>query len=197
MNNDNILTQGEIQIDGLSAKQAKEKRLFGYASQNPALLPWRTVWENIKLPLEILKIDDCSSIQTTIDQIGLKGFEKSYPHELSGGMKQRVSLARAIIHNPRILLMDEPFGSLDEITRDHVNEFFRKLHLERKQTAVFVTHSLREALFLSERIIILTSRPATIKYIFEVNLPKERNKELFFSKEFLEQIKELHIEFCK
>ena len=175
---------GTILVDGLKPLEAKEKRMFGYSSQNPVLLPWRNVQENIQLPLEIFGIKDFSTVKDIISSLGLSGFEKAYPHELSGGMKQRVSLARAIIHNPKILLMDEPFGSLDEITRDSINVFYRDLHNQRKQTAIFITHSLREALFLSDKILILTTRPSKIKCFFTVDLPKERNKELFYDSNY-------------
>lgn len=186
-----------MSINGLNPLEAKSKRLFGYSSQNPVLLPWRNVRENIQLPLEILGAKDFSGVTNIINSLGLSGFEKAMPYELSGGMKQRVNLARAIIHSPSLLLMDEPFGSLDEITRDSINVFYRDLHNKCKQTAIFVTHSLREALFLSDRIIILTTRPSKIKYIFPVDLPKERNEETFYSNDYLKQIKELQNEFFK
>jgi NitT/TauT family transport system ATP-binding protein len=197
VNGKDAAIKGCILINGLKPIEAKEKRMFGYSSQNPVLLPWRNVQENIQLPLEIFGVKDYSIVQKIISSLGLSGFEKAYPYELSGGMKQRASLARAIIHNPKILLMDEPFGNLDEITRDLINVFYRNLHNERKQTALFVTHSLREALFLSDKILILTARPSKIKCFFTVNLPQVRNKETFYSNDYLQQIKELQNEFFR
>jgi NitT/TauT family transport system ATP-binding protein len=197
INGKNATITGDVLVNGLAPTEAKQKRLFGYSSQNPVLLPWRNVQENIRLPLEVFGIDDFAKVKDIINSLGLAGFEKSLPNELSGGMKQRSSLARAIIHNPSILLMDEPFGSLDEITRDSINVFYRDLHNRRKQTAIFVTHSLREALFLSDKIIILTTRPSKIKYIFTVDLPRERTSDIFYEVEYLQQIKELQNEFLK
>ena len=196
-NDVNANITGEISINGFKATEAKEKRMFGYSSQNPVLLPWRNVQENIRLPLEILGINDFSNVKDIINTLGLSGFEKAMPNELSGGMKQRANLARAIIHNPLILLMDEPFGSLDEITRESINVFYKNLHNRRKQTAIFVTHSLREALFLSDKILILTTRPSKIKHVFTVDLPKERNKETFYQGDYLNQIKDLQNEFIR
>lgn len=195
--NGNIKITGNISIKGLTPLEAKSKRLFGYSSQSPILLPWRNVEKNIRLPLEIFGIQDFSAVKNIINSLGLSGFETAMPNELSGGMKQRASLARAIIHNPPILLMDESFGSLDEITRDSINVFYRDLHNRRGQTAIFVTHSLREALFLSDKIFILTNRPSCIKHIFNVDLPKERSKDLFYEVDYLNQIKELQYEFFK
>ena len=197
VNGKNATITGDVLVNSLVPLEAKSKRLFGYSSQNPVLLPWRTVQENIRLPLEVFGIDDFSKVKNIIDSLGLSGFEKSMPNELSGGMKQRANLARAIIHNPPILLMDEPFGSLDEITRDSINVFYRDLHNRRKQTAIFVTHSLREALFLSDKILILTTRPSKIKHIFTVDLPRERTNDLFYETEYLQQIKALQNEFFK
>lgn len=194
---ENIKITGNILINGLTPLVAKSKRLFGYSSQSPILLPWRNVEKNIRLPLEIFGMQDFSVVKDIINSLGLSGFETAMPNELSGGMKQRASLARAIIHNPPILLMDESFGSLDEITRDSINVFYRNLHNSRGQTAIFVTHSLREALFLSDKILILTTRPSCIKHIFKVDLPEDRSKDLFYEVDYLKQIKELQYEFFK
>lgn len=192
-----VSIEGEILVNGLNPLIAKSKRLFGYSSQNPILLPWRNIQQNIQLPLEIFGINKYSYVTEIITSLGLSGFEKSMPYELSGGMKQRANLARAIIHNPSILLMDEPFGSLDEITRDSINVFYRNLHNQHMQTTIFITHSLREALFLSDKIYILTKRPSSIKCLFTVNLPRERDKDIFYCNEYLEQIKLLQHEFFK
>ena len=188
--------QGKITISSLSPKEAKVKKMFGYVSQNPTLLPWRNVWQNISLPLELLGISERDIVENIINFIGLKEFSKAFPHELSGGMKQRVSLARTLVHNPAILLMDEPFGSLDEITRESINSSLLELQRERNQTMIFVTHSLREALFMSDRIIILTPRPSKIKTIFSVELPKLRDKYTYFEKNYVDQHRVLQDVFC-
>ena len=170
---------GSVTVDGMTAKQAKEARLFGFAFQNPVLLPWRTVRQNVELPLEIADYsgaDKTSRVSDLLELMDIRGFADSYPHELSGGMQQRVNIARALVHQPKFLLMDEPFGALDEITREKLNVALYGLHRLKKTTIVFVTHSLREAVFLSNRILVLTRRPAKIKCILESPLPLQRDE---------------------
>lgn len=170
----------------------KVKEKFGFVFQDPTLLPWRTSLKNIELPLEIFGRKNSSrSPQELLKVVGLSGFENYYPNELSGGMQQRVAIARALIFRPSILLMDEPFGALDEITRNKMNlELLRILREEKKtvSTIIFVTHSIPEAVFLSDRVIVLSQRPAKVEKIIEINLSKPRKTEMKHSKNYLELV---------
>jgi NitT/TauT family transport system ATP-binding protein len=166
---------GETWIDGrrISAPFTD----VGIVFQNPELLEWRTALENILLQIEIRRLpvlDFTDRARELLAQVGLGGFENKFPFELSGGMKQRVALCRALIHDPEILLMDEPFGALDALTRDQMNLDLQRLWLEKRKTALFVTHSIDEAVFLSDRIIVMTPRPGTIAEIIKVDLPRPR-----------------------
>jgi NitT/TauT family transport system ATP-binding protein len=149
----------------------------GVVFQTPELLEWRTALENILLQIEIRRLPVRNFIDRAKEllvQVGLAGFENKFPFELSGGMKQRVALCRALIHDPEILLMDEPFGALDALTRDQMNLDLQRIWLEKRKTAVFVTHSIDEAVFLSDRIIVMTPRPGTIAEIINIDLPRPR-----------------------
>jgi len=170
-----IADAGEVSIDGhrISAPYTN----VGIVFQNPELLEWRTALENILLQIEIRRLPAVhftGRARALLTQVGLCGFENKFPFELSGGMKQRVALCRALIHDPEILLMDEPFGALDALTRDQMNLDLQRLWLERQKTAVFVTHSIDEAVFLSDRIVVMTPRPGTISEIIKVDLPRPR-----------------------
>jgi len=172
-------SEGEILLDGKATGSSQTNHRFGFVFQEPALLPWRTVLGNVQLPGEIIReakiVDRAGEL---ISLVNLKGFEKVFPKVLSGGMKTRVSLARALIFNPEILLMDEPFGSLDEITRDAMNFELLRIWREIKTTVIFVTHSISEAVLLSDKVIVLASRPAEIKKIVTVGLPRPRLREM-------------------
>jgi NitT/TauT family transport system ATP-binding protein len=149
----------------------------GIVFQTPELLEWRTALENILLQIEVRRLprrDFAGRAKDLLAQVGLAGFDNKFPTELSGGMKQRVALCRALIHDPEILLMDEPFGALDALTRDQMNLDLQHLWLEKRKTAVLVTHSIEEAVFLSNRIIVMTPRPGTIADIINVDLPRPR-----------------------
>lgn len=186
---ENVELSGSVEIDGMTTKQAKEARLFGFAFQNPVLLPWRTVKENVELPLEIAGysgVDKTSRVSDLLELMDIQHFAQSYPHELSGGMQQRVNIARALVHQPKFLLMDEPFGALDEITREKLNVALYELHRVKKTTIVFVTHSLREAVFLSNRILVLSKRPAKIKALLESPLPANRNEAMQSGQSYLD-----------
>lgn len=171
-------TKGEI---------IKNNQNLGIVFQNPVLLPWRTVEENIRLPLEFKK--DKNSVNSIINLVGLTNFEKSLPNELSGGMAQRVALARALVVNPELLLMDEAFGALDEITRSKLNLELLRIWRELGTTIVLITHSISEAVFLSDKVIVLSQRPAKIKDILDIKLDRPRNSEIKETIEFQEYVK--------
>src|ERR1039457_5956993 len=149
-------TEGQITVNGVSAQEARLARAYGYVFQAPALFAWRNVLRNVTLPLEIMGMGRDDSLRRAakyLEMVGLNGFERKFPWQLSGGMQQRVSIARALSFEPRILMMDEPFGALDEITRDRLNEQLQQLWQRERRTVVFVTHSIAEAVYLSTRIV--------------------------------------------
>jgi len=181
-------TEGTITVNGVTPEQARLQRAYGYVFQAPALYPWRTVIRNITLPLEIMRLDrrerDARAVKY-LDMVGLNGFERKFPWQLSGGMQQRVSIARALSFEPQLLLMDEPFGALDEITRDHLNEQLIGLWEQTRKTVIFVTHSISEAVFLSTRIVVMSPRPGRILEVIDCNLPGKRKLDIRETPEFL------------
>lgn len=180
---------GRISVNGVSPEEARLKRAYGYVFQAPALYPWRTVERNVMLPLEIMGMTAAERRERAaryLDLVNLKGFEKKFPWQLSGGMQQRVSIARALSFEPELLLMDEPFGALDEITRDHLNEQLLRLWERTGKTVVFVTHSIPEAVFLSSKIVVMSPRPGRIIDVIDCNLPPDRTLDLRESSEFAE-----------
>ncbi len=181
-----VPTSGTLTVNGMSAEQARLARAYGYVFQAPALLPWRKVDDNVRLPLEIMGLDDVAGrVSRNLELVNLAGFEKKFPWQLSGGMQQRVSIARALAFDPHLLLMDEPFGALDEIVRDKLNQQLLELWARTKKTIVFVTHSIPEAVFLSTRIIVMSPRPGRIIDVIDVDLPKQRKLEIRETPEFL------------
>jgi len=181
-------TAGAITVNGVSPHQARVDRSYGYFFQAPVLYPWRTVERNLTLPLKIMGIGREERHRRAahyLDLFNLTGFEKKHPWQLSGGMQQRVSIARALSFEPELLLMDEPFGALDEITRDHLNEQLLKLWERTGKTVVFVTHSIPEAVFLSTRIVVMSPRPGRIIDVIDSDLPADRTLDVRETPEFL------------
>ena len=183
------ITSGSVLVNGVSPHDARLARAYGYVFQAPALFPWRTVLGNVKLPLQIQgrPAAECEAIaREQLARVGLTGFETKFPWQLSGGMQQRASIARALSFEPRILMMDEPFGALDEITRDRLNEQLQQLWQRERRTVVFVTHSIAEAVYLSTRIVVMSPRPGRIVRTITSTLPDERHLGLRDSVEFME-----------
>jgi len=181
-------TQGTITVNGMSAEEARKSRAYGYVFQAAGLYPWRTIARNIALPLEIMgysKAEQRARIARTLDLVNLSGFENKYPWQLSGGMQQRASIARALAFDADLLLMDEPFGALDEIVRDHLNGQLLELWARTNKTICFVTHSIPEAVYLSTRIVVMSPRPGRVTDIIESTLPRERPLDIRETPEFL------------
>ena len=182
------ISAGQVSVNGLSPHDARLARAYGYVFQAPALFPWRTVLGNVMLPLQIQGRSSAESKAVAMEQlsrVGLAGFERKYPWQLSGGMQQRVSIARALGFEPRILMMDEPFGALDEITRDRLNEQLQGLWQREKRTVVFVTHSIAEAVYLATRIVVMSPRPGRILKEIRSSLPDQRHLGLRDTPEFI------------
>ena len=182
-------TAGTITVNGVSPEAARMARAYGYVFQAAGLYPWRTIGGNISLPLEIMgydKADQAERVKRVLELVDLAGFEKKFPWQLSGGMQQRASIARALAFDADILLMDEPFGALDEIVRDHLNEQLLKLWAKTNKTIAFVTHSIPEAVYLSTKIVVMSPRPGRITDVIDSPLPRERPLDIRDTPEFLE-----------
>jgi len=182
-------TGGSLTVNGLTPDEARRKRAYGYVFQAAGLYPWRTIAGNIKLPLEIMgfaKDEQEARVARVLDLVELSGFANKFPWQLSGGMQQRASIARALAFDAEILLMDEPFGALDEIVRDRLNEELLKLWARTGKTIGFVTHSIPEAVYLSTRIVVMSPRPGRITDVIDSPLPRERPLDIRDSKDFIE-----------
>lgn len=180
-------TKGSVEIEGHSVDGPQTK--VGVVFQNPTLLEWRTALKNVMLQMEMRELKDEKYEKYSLElleSVGLRGFENKYPFELSGGMRQRVSICRALVHDPPFLLMDEPFGALDALTREQMRIDVERLLLKKRKTVLFITHSIQEAVILADRIIVMTPRPGKVDKIINIDLPRPRNLKVQASAKFLE-----------
>jgi NitT/TauT family transport system ATP-binding protein len=181
-------TGGTISVNGMSPAEARRARAYGYVFQAPGLFPWRTIEKNVRLPLEIMdypRAEQQARVARVLELVGLSDFARRFPWQLSGGMQQRASIARALSFDPALLLMDEPFGALDEIVRDHLNEQLLQLWAKTGKTVIFVTHSIPEAVFLSTRIVVMSPRPGRVHDVIDCDLPRARTLDIRETPEFL------------
>ena len=183
-------SSGAMSVLGQTPEEARRARALGFVFQDAALLPWRTALENVELPLEVGGGSKdlpagAPTPRELLKLVGLDGWENSYPHELSGGMRQRVSIARALVTGPRMLLMDEPFGALDEITRDRLNEELRRIWRETQTTILFVTHSVYESVFLGESVLVLAAHPGRVREQVPIDLPPDRDLSVRDTEQFV------------
>ncbi len=180
-------TSGDVSIGGKKIDGPYED--YGFIFQSPGLMPWRTVIDNVLFPMDVLKKNDAKAKSRAMDLlhlVGLNGFEKARPHQLSGGMQQRVSLCRALIHKPKLLLMDEPFGALDELTRMEMNDLLLSIRKETQAAVLFVTHSISEAIYLADKVLVFSKRPARIALSMAIDLGTTRSHSTRFSTEFMQ-----------
>jgi NitT/TauT family transport system ATP-binding protein len=186
---------GSVMVGGDRPEAARRKRKLGFVFQDPALLQWRSVFNNVTLLLEVIGVQNADTrrkrAQELLDLVGLNGFEHHYPHQLSGGMRQRVAIARALTIDPTVLLMDEPLGALDAITRDRMGLELVRIWTNRPKTVVFVTHSISEAVLLSDRVIVMSPRPGRIVEEVDIALPRPRTLEMRDWPDFAEHVKHL------
>jgi NitT/TauT family transport system ATP-binding protein len=186
------LTSGKVVLKGTEVTAPRPE--IGMIFQEANLLPWRNLEQNILFPFEIKKMDPAPArprIARLLEEVGLAGFEKKFPRELSGGMQQRASIVRCLSYDPDVILMDEPFGALDAFTRDEMNLLIQRLWMETGKTIIFVTHNVSEAIFLADRVVVLTPRPGRLAHIFPVDLPRPRTIEMTFDPEFISSVIEI------
>jgi NitT/TauT family transport system ATP-binding protein len=183
------LTSGQIILNGTSVTGPRPE--IGMIFQDANLLPWRNLRQNINFPFEIKHWKTKpyeARIEALIEEVGLKGFEDKFPRELSGGMQQRASIVRCLSFDPEVILMDEPFGALDAFTRDEMNLLIQKIWMETGKTIVFVTHNVTEAIFLADRVVVLTPRPGRLAHIYDVDLPRPREIDVTYTPDFIERV---------
>lgn len=191
-------SQGTVSVCGETPREIRLKKKFGIVFQNPVLYDWRTIRRNICMPMELMgmkKADRTSRVTEMLDLVGLQEFGKRYPYELSGGMQQRVGIARALAINPEILLMDEPFSALDEFTREKLHEDLLNIWSKTNKTVVFVTHNISEAVFLSDRVVVLSPHPGRVSAVIDIDLPRPRNMESKQTAEFYDYITKIRNSF--
>lgn len=184
-------TSGDVFVGGLTPRQARLSKQFGIVFQSPVLMDWRTIRRNICLPLELLKVpkaERTKKVTEMLEIVGLQDFGYHYPRELSGGMQQRVGIARALALDPPILLMDEPFSALDEFTKESLHEDLLRIWRQTHKTIIFVTHSLQEAVFLSDRVIVFSPHPGRVTSVVDVDIPRPRSLEVKNSQHFTELV---------
>jgi NitT/TauT family transport system ATP-binding protein len=186
--------QGTLRVEGKTTEDARRANSFAFVFQDPVLAPWRTVMQNVSLPLEVVPPERRSGTRSPrelIDLVGLTGFEDVLPSALSGGMRQRVAIARALTLEPSILLMDEPFGSLDELTRDRMHDELLGIWSTTTASVLLVTHSIAEAVYLADRVVVMTPRPGRISAVLDIDFPRPRSAALKTTVEFLEKTNEI------
>lgn len=191
-------TDGSIRIDGKTPKEIRMEQKFGFVFQQPVLFEWRTVRKNVELPLEIMyysKAERIARAEEMLEMVGLKDFMNHFPKQLSGGMQQRVNIARAFALRPEILLMDEPFSALDEFTKEKLHEDLLRIWRQTNKTVIFVTHNIQEAVFLSDRICVLSPHPGRLSAIVDVNLPRPRSLEMRETAQFAELVSKVRNSF--
>jgi len=187
-------TSGHVEVNGKTAQQARLDRDYGMVFQAPVLFDWRTVEANVRLPLEVMRTqrgERDRRVREMIELVELGGFLRHYPHQLSGGMQQRVAIARALALQPALLLMDEPFGALDEMTRERLNTEVLRIWTQTRTTVIFVTHSIPEAVFLSTRVVVMSARPGRFTNIVEIDLPQPRTDQTRESERYFELVTEV------
>jgi NitT/TauT family transport system ATP-binding protein len=187
------LTRGRVLLDDTEVTGPRPTEI-GMIFQEANLLPWRNLRQNLEFPFEIKhRKPDEERIRTLLAETGLAGFEKSMPRELSGGMQQRASIVRALAQDPEVLLMDEPFGALDAFTRDEMNLLLLRLWAETRKTIVFVTHNISEAIFLADRVVVMTPRPGRVARVYDIDLPRPRTIEMTFEPSFIALVQEIKV----
>ena len=191
-------TEGKITVRGETPRDIRLKKKYGVVFQNPVLYDWRTIRRNICMPMELMgmkKAERTKQVTKRLDLVGLQDFGKRYPYELSGGMQQRVGIARALAINPEILLMDEPFSALDEFTREKLHVDLLEIWRKTNKTVIFVTHNISEAVFLSDRVVVLSPHPGRVSTVIDINLPRPRDMESKQTTEFYDYITKIRNSF--
>jgi NitT/TauT family transport system ATP-binding protein len=189
-------SSGEIRVDGRVV--TRPHRDVGIVFQSPLLLPWRRVLDNVMMPVEVKRLPRAVYRKRALDlikMVGLDGFEQKYPWQLSGGMQQRVSICRALVHDPKIVLMDEPFGALDAMTRERMNVELQRIQLETRKTALLITHSIPEAVFLGDRVLVMTQRPGAIAAVYQIPLARPRSLDVMADPVFIDLMQRIRKHF--